>query len=280
MRTRTRAASSRRGRDPVSSSPTPRPRRSRPRHGPGEALTHQVRAEPRGRASARGARAPDRLHAGGEQDGRSATNGRVVVTDYLPASLEFLGCGGVDNSAAPEYAGAPSLTATPTPPGCVRPVSVTTVANPPARARPCPPGVYTRVQWDLGTMAPNDGDPALCRRRTAARQRHLPVGGARRREPAAGGEPRQQHRPGDPRGSQRSPVRRTSRAVRDLPGAGRPRWTARPRRRRPRHGDHRGRADAQVRDAGHVLRRRVRAVHGHDRDQRVRVRERASSSPT
>jgi uncharacterized repeat protein (TIGR01451 family)/LPXTG-motif cell wall-anchored protein len=84
----------------------------------------------------------------------SATNA-VVVTDYLPASLEFLGCGGVDNSAGPEYPGAPSLTATPAVPGCVAPNSVTTVTNPPAQgATTYPPGVYTRLQWNLGTLAP------------------------------------------------------------------------------------------------------------------------------
>ena len=84
----------------------------------------------------------------------SATDG-VVVTDYLPASLEFLGCGGVDNSAGREYPGAPSLTATPAVTPCVVPASVTTVSDPPAQgATTYPPGVYTRVQWDLGTLAP------------------------------------------------------------------------------------------------------------------------------
>ncbi|MFC6009052.1 hypothetical protein [Angustibacter luteus] len=77
-----------------------------------------------------------------------ATNGAVLV-DYLPASLEFLGCGGVDNSSAPEYAGAPSLTTTPTPAGCVNPSSVTTVQNPAGH----PAGIYTRVQWNIGTIA-------------------------------------------------------------------------------------------------------------------------------
>ncbi len=83
----------------------------------------------------------------------SGTTG-VVVTDYLPAALEYLGCGGVDNSAAPEYAGAPSLSATPAVPGCVNPVSVTTVSNPPAQGTTTyPAGVYTRLQWNLGNLA-------------------------------------------------------------------------------------------------------------------------------
>lgn len=73
----------------------------------------------------------------------------VVVVDYLPAGLEFLGCGTVDNSSGPEYPGAPSLTATPDVPACVLPTRVETVTNPPGR----PAGVYTRVEWALGTMA-------------------------------------------------------------------------------------------------------------------------------
>ena len=78
----------------------------------------------------------------------------VVVTDYLPATLELLGCGGVDNSAGPEYPGAPLLTATPAVPGCSAPVSVTTVSNPPAQGSTTyPPGVYTRVRWNVGTIA-------------------------------------------------------------------------------------------------------------------------------
>jgi uncharacterized repeat protein (TIGR01451 family)/LPXTG-motif cell wall-anchored protein len=84
----------------------------------------------------------------------SAT-GSVVLVDHIPAALEFLGCGGVDNSAAREYPGAPSLAATPAVPGCVLPDSVTTVTNPPAQGSTTyPPGVYTRVQWTIGTMAP------------------------------------------------------------------------------------------------------------------------------
>ncbi len=74
----------------------------------------------------------------------------VVVTDYLPASLEFLGCGGADNgSTGPEYPGAPPLTGTPAPPGCVLPSTVETVTDPAGY----PPGVYTKVTWNLGTLA-------------------------------------------------------------------------------------------------------------------------------
>ena len=57
----------------------------------------------------------------------SATTGPVVV-DYLPAWLEFLGCGGSFNSTTPEY---PAATNTVTAvPGCETPASVDTVENP------------------------------------------------------------------------------------------------------------------------------------------------------
>ncbi len=77
----------------------------------------------------------------------------VLVNDFLPASLEFLGCGGVDNSTTgPEYPGAPSLTATPSVGvNCLTPTAVDTVTAPPG----LPAGVYTQVTWDVGTLAPN-----------------------------------------------------------------------------------------------------------------------------
>jgi large repetitive protein len=75
----------------------------------------------------------------------------VVVTDFLPASLEFLQCGGVDNTTTgPEYPGAPSLAATPAVPNCPTPVAVDTVSAPAG----LPAGVYTEVTWDVGTLAP------------------------------------------------------------------------------------------------------------------------------
>ncbi len=82
----------------------------------------------------------------------TATNA-MVVTDLLPAGLEFLGCGGVDNSTPGqvEYAGAPRLTVVPGAGGtCLTPSSVDTVVNPSGR----PAGVYTKVTWTLGRLAP------------------------------------------------------------------------------------------------------------------------------
>ncbi|MEH3034376.1 MAG: isopeptide-forming domain-containing fimbrial protein [Aeromicrobium erythreum] len=78
----------------------------------------------------------------------------VTVVDYLPAGLEFLGCGGVDNSPAgfEEYSGSGRLTGTPAVgASCATPTSVQTVdSNLPSGY---PAGVYTKVTWDVGTLA-------------------------------------------------------------------------------------------------------------------------------
>jgi large repetitive protein len=78
-----------------------------------------------------------------------ATNA-ITVTDFLPAGLEFLGCGGVDNSApGVEYTGAPRLTAgLVTVTNCLTPSTVDTVTDPPGR----PAGVYTQVTWSIGDL--------------------------------------------------------------------------------------------------------------------------------
>lgn len=85
---------------------------------------------------------------------RAATNS-VTVTDYLPADEEFLGCGQTDNSAGVEYPGAPSLAATPAVgANCPTPASVDTVSDPPANGSVSyPAGIYTKVVWNLGTLA-------------------------------------------------------------------------------------------------------------------------------
>jgi len=76
-------------------------------------------------------------------------NSDMVVVDYIPAGLEFLGCGGVDNSTGPvEYPGAPSLAGTPAPAGgCTEPNFVTTVNNPEGLS-----GVFTKVEWIVGPV--------------------------------------------------------------------------------------------------------------------------------
>ncbi len=89
----------------------------------------------------------------------------VTVTDYLPAGLEFLGCGDEDNSqvVTEEYTGSGPLgtpavnspAVNPTP--CPAPVSVETVDSP----QDVPglgdlSGVYTAVTWNVGTLTPTD----------------------------------------------------------------------------------------------------------------------------
>ncbi len=73
----------------------------------------------------------------------------VTVVDYIPAGLEFLGCGTADNTSADdrEYTGAPRLDAGPdVSSDCPTPFSVTTTDSPPTGY---PSGVYTRVEWHL-----------------------------------------------------------------------------------------------------------------------------------
>jgi len=71
----------------------------------------------------------------------------VVVSDYLPAGLEFLGCGGPFNSSIPEYPGASNTVATVA--DCLEPASVATVLDPAGY----PAGVYTKVTWNLGGLS-------------------------------------------------------------------------------------------------------------------------------
>ena len=82
----------------------------------------------------------------------AATTG-VTVTDLLPAGLEFLGCGDVDNTTTgPEYPGAPSLAAGPTlaAADCPQPVTVRTRDDAAGQEGQ----VVTEVVWDLGDLAP------------------------------------------------------------------------------------------------------------------------------
>ncbi|MEI2731873.1 MAG: SdrD B-like domain-containing protein [Dermatophilaceae bacterium] len=99
-------------------------------------------------------------------------NSLVVVEDYLPAGMEFLGCGTWDNTTnaatsgtAVEYAGASRLDATTpdlplaalpvgsgTTTGCRVPDRVETVSVDPDGAGPAPLGVYTHLVWTIGTM--------------------------------------------------------------------------------------------------------------------------------
>jgi len=90
----------------------------------------------------------------------------VDVEDWLPAGLEYLGCGTDDNTtdaptnpaASPnEYAGSGALNPgnAPTTTDCVVPDLVETVSTDPDGAGPMPTAVYTHVVWnDVGTATP------------------------------------------------------------------------------------------------------------------------------
>lgn len=82
---------------------------------------------------------------------RQTTGVRLV--DYVPAGLEFLGCGGPDNSGSgvEEYLDSGQIVVT-APAGCTPPESVETVDVDPDGAGPLPRAVYTRVVWDVGTL--------------------------------------------------------------------------------------------------------------------------------
>lgn len=71
----------------------------------------------------------------------------ITVVDYIPAGMEFLGCGTDDNSRAGyvEYTGAPRLGDPDiNPPDCDLPSAVETVEDPSGY----PSGVYTKVTWN------------------------------------------------------------------------------------------------------------------------------------
>jgi uncharacterized repeat protein (TIGR01451 family) len=90
----------------------------------------------------------------------------IDVEDWLPAGLEYLGCGTEDNTtdaptnpaASPdEYAGSGALNPgnAPTTTDCVVPDLVETVSTDPDGAGPLPTAVYTHVVWnDVGTASP------------------------------------------------------------------------------------------------------------------------------
>ncbi|MBF6621087.1 MAG: isopeptide-forming domain-containing fimbrial protein [Patulibacter sp.] len=106
-------------------------------------------------------------------NGVAPTTG-IAVDDYLPAGLEFLGCGTVDNTSSAgtnlgsseEYAGSGAIDAPGNAPGgldagaCRTPTTVETVLTDPDGAgseNPLPEAVYTHVRWTgLGTLQPGE----------------------------------------------------------------------------------------------------------------------------
>ncbi len=88
--------------------------------------------------------------------------GKVVVEDWLPADLEYLGCGGAgadhttdaptNPGSAEEYPGSGPITV-PALGGCLTPTGVETLVTDPDGAEEDPDAVYTHVSWSLGTLA-------------------------------------------------------------------------------------------------------------------------------
>ncbi|HWI22285.1 MAG TPA: isopeptide-forming domain-containing fimbrial protein [Baekduia sp.] len=89
----------------------------------------------------------------------------IDVEDWLPAGLEYLGCGDVDNTtdaatnrgSDEEYPGSGSLDGNiASPSDCATPDVVETVSVDPDGSGPLSTGVYTHVVWnDLGSVAAN-----------------------------------------------------------------------------------------------------------------------------
>jgi uncharacterized repeat protein (TIGR01451 family)/fimbrial isopeptide formation D2 family protein len=88
--------------------------------------------------------------------------GKVVVDDWLPADLEYLGCGGAgadhttdaptNSPSAEEYPGSGPIIV-PTLGGCLTPAGVETLSTDPDGGEEDPTAVYTHVSWDLGNLA-------------------------------------------------------------------------------------------------------------------------------
>ena len=87
------------------------------------------------------------------------------IVTHVPAGLEFLGCGGIDNTtdSSVEYpgamtldGGAPALTNP-----CVTPASVATISIGEQGEPSLAPGVYTRVVWDQAALSEAFGSANL-----------------------------------------------------------------------------------------------------------------------
>ena len=98
------------------------------------------------------------------------TNG-VVIRDYIPADMEFLGCGDEDNTTPSdrvEYTGPPPAPRLGTPKmsqgnppplpaaECPAPTLVDTVTDPTTASGQTLSGVFTLVEWNLGDLVKQD----------------------------------------------------------------------------------------------------------------------------
>ncbi|HTW13913.1 MAG TPA: SdrD B-like domain-containing protein [Nocardioides sp.] len=88
------------------------------------------------------------------ETGEAGGVGLGAVEDWLPAGIEFLGCGTADNSSAEEYPGSGPLNPgnAPAAPECIAPDVVETVDS--GLPAGLAPGVYTHVVWNIGAGLP------------------------------------------------------------------------------------------------------------------------------
>ncbi len=87
----------------------------------------------------------------------------TTLDDFLPAGLEFLGCGnGTDDhttnaptnpGSTAEYPGSGPIVIAPLA-GCVDPIAVDTFSGDPDGTGPLTSGVYTHVTWNVGALSP------------------------------------------------------------------------------------------------------------------------------
>ena len=90
----------------------------------------------------------------------------ISIVDHIPAGLEYLGCGGVENTDPEfvEYAGASRLDAISAPSmtnPCVPPSTVATVVADPDADGPLPEDVYTRLEWNVDALTTAFGSANL-----------------------------------------------------------------------------------------------------------------------
>ena len=92
----------------------------------------------------------------------AGATGKVLLSEYLPADLEYLGCGGAKadhTTEAPtnpgsneEYPGSGPIVVSALS-GCLAPSAVETLMIDPDGGEELPDAVYTHVTWELGTLA-------------------------------------------------------------------------------------------------------------------------------
>jgi fimbrial isopeptide formation D2 family protein/uncharacterized repeat protein (TIGR01451 family) len=89
--------------------------------------------------------------------------GKAQLEEWLPAALEYLGCGGAgadhttdapsNPGSSEEYPGSGPITVPALGGGCPAPSGVETLTADPDGGEELPSAVYTRVTWNLGTLA-------------------------------------------------------------------------------------------------------------------------------